>query len=208
MKRKILYIILIGAFFNDCSMILEKFYPAPISAKEGGKSGVVIIGEIKVKDSTGSSFVGEIFKESLHYEFIKEGFSPFVIEESGKEIAQPKNRIAFGDEANVKLTSMQEAAPKDEIQFVGKSDQELKSIADKTKFEIYTESSIILKEVGSSILDGKYSVLIFVRVFGRNGKRIGEVKHITSGNKEKLDSVISDSSAGIVKRIRELVKND
>ncbi|MCR1795522.1 lipoprotein [Leptospira sp. id769339] len=201
-------LLLMLASLPSCSMIFEKLYPTPISAKEGGKGGIVIIGEVKVKDSTGSSFVGEVFKESLQYEFIKEGFSPLVMEESTKELSQSKSRIAFGDEAGVKLASIQDSTPKDEIQFAGKSDLELKSISEKTKFEIYTESSLILKDVGNSILDGKYSVLIFVRVFGKNGKRVGEVKHITSGSKEKLDSLISESASGVVKRIRELVRND
>ncbi|TGM89749.1 lipoprotein [Leptospira licerasiae] len=208
MTRIFSFLLLTLTLLSDCSMVLEKLYPTPISVKEGGKGGIVIIGEVKVKDSTGSSFVGEVFKESLHYEFIKEGFSPLIMEESVKESTLSKNRIAFGDEASVKLASIQESAPKDEIQFAGKSDQELKSISDKTKFELYTESSLILKDVGSSILDGKYSVLIFVRVFGRNGKRVGEVKYITSGSKERLDSLISDSASGVVKRIRELVRND
>lgn len=208
MTRKLSFFILAFALLQNCSMVFEKLYPAPISVKEGGKSGIVIIGEVKVKDSTGSSFVGEVFKESLHYEFIKEGFSPLLMEESTKEPIQSKNRIAFGDEAGVKFASIQESAPKDEFQFVGKSEQELKSIVEKTKFEIYTESSLILKDVGSSILDGKYSVLIFVRVFGKNGKRVGEVKHITTGTKEKLDSLISESATGVVKRIKDLVRND
>ncbi|MBM9502910.1 lipoprotein [Leptospira sp. 201903071] len=196
-------------FLNSCSLI--PFYLSePQSAKETGKNGVVIIGEVRIKDSTGASFVNDIFRESLQYVLLKEGYSPIVIDEEMRETTSLKNfgfiQIEADSKEKLKTNDTSNEVQSDpSIKLIGKTDKELKALQEKLKFDYYLDSTVILKEVGS-VLDGKNSLLIYIRAYDKTGRRIGAVEYITVGPKDKLDRVISEGVKEISKKWKVLTQ--
>ncbi|RHX91640.1 hypothetical protein DLM76_18205 [Leptospira yasudae] len=205
----IIYFVFVS-WFHSCSLI-PFYFSKPGSAKDTGKNGVVIIGEVRVRDSTGASFVNDIFRESLQFNLLAEGYSPIVIDDEMKEFTPFKN---FGfvqieedskdkSKSNPLGSGMTENSHDNSVRILGKTEQNLRSFQDKIKFDYYIDSTVILKEIGS-VLDGKNSLLIFIRTYDKFGKRIGEVEYITVGPKDKLDRMISESVKEISKKWKGL----
>ncbi|PJZ78146.1 lipoprotein [Leptospira neocaledonica] len=191
-------------------VLLRSFFPSePEIARNNGKTGYVLIAPIRLKDSTGGSFVGEVFRENLRFELAKQGFVSAALDETNRESLPYKDggRITFPEEpSDVKQTNPPVANTKEENpKFLGISENDLKNLFDKTKFDYFLESTVILKETGT-VLDPLYSVSVFIRVSGKTGKKFGEIRFSADTTREKLDETVKYSTYGSVKQIRDLVK--
>ncbi|RHX84742.1 lipoprotein [Leptospira stimsonii] len=203
-------VIVCFSLLHSCSLI-PFYFSKPQSAKDTGKNGVVVIGDVRVRDSTGASFVHDIFRESLQYNLLTEGYSPIVIDDEVKEFTPFKNFNFIQIEedskdkpkANLSGSGPLEVAQENPVRILGKTEKELRSFQEKVKYDYYLDSTVILKEVGS-VMEGKNSLLIFIRTYDKSGKRIGEVEYITIGPKDKLDTVISESVKEISKKWKGL----
>ncbi|EIE02678.1 lipoprotein [Leptospira licerasiae] len=191
-------------------VFIRNFFPAePEIARNNGKTGYVLIAPIRLKDSTGGSFVAEVFRENLRFELAKQGFVSAALDETNRESLPYKDggRITFPEEpsdvkqVNSTVLNSKEENPK----FLGISENELRNLSDKTKFDYFLESTVILKETGT-VLDPVYSVSVFIRVSSKSGKKYGEIRFSSDTTKEKLDDTVKYSAYGLVKQIKDLVK--
>ncbi|MGJ4787381.1 lipoprotein [Leptospira koniambonensis] len=209
---KYFIIVPIAISLSTQCVFMRNFFPTePEIARNNGKTGYVLIAPVRLKDSTGGSFVAEVFRENLRFELAKQGFVSAALDETSRESLPYKDggRITFPEEpsdvkqANSTAPTLKEESPK----FIGISENELKNLSDKTKFDYFIESTVILKETGT-VLDPLYSVFVFIRVSSKSGKKYGEIRFSADTTKEKLDDTVKYSTFGSVKQIKDLVKND